>query len=688
MAVALRGALVAGPAGNPTTGGTLAIGATVAAGDWLELVFTSRDHTVGTAMPTVTDNDSGGNTWTVTALSTDRKHLRAVKRATSATASKTITIAGCVGSCSAVLAAWSGTFTGGDPTTNMLTETNASANETHASITPTNAGSMIRSAISNYANDNAVTSPSWATLGAATGSAEKLSTGGSDCATHTAYRAQVGGPAAVGAFTWAQADGTTYSSVWALRPAVPAVVEQTRFRFRNDDGNETGATWKAAENTDITLAADVLFRLRIGLQETGGNAWDGGDGPELKYSKNGGGWTSVGFGPLTEVAPAASANVTNAEVTTKQLSGTGTFESGEVDEDNGYIGGTASNLPASGNTEHEYVLTLVGTGVTGGDTIEFRLEEQFSAITAWPEIPMLTVGVGTQEVAPDPVAIPLVVPVPVVTRGALVNPAPVPVTLVVPVSTVTAGRIVSPIPATIPLVVPTPVVVATRLVSPSPVVVALAVPTPTVTVGALATPSPVAVVLSVPVPTVQVGRIVSPSPVPVMLVIPAPVASAGALVLPDPVAVVLAIPVPTVSAGGGGGSVTVTPDPVAVVLSVPVQLITAGSVVSPTPVTAQLVIPSPVVTAGARVVPDSVVIAMTVPVPAVIAGRVVSPAPVVAVLVVPVPVVTATGTYIYLLPLTAEMVQALGVTGAMLEDPLSSGTMIELAVTAEMEEIP
>lgn len=224
MAVALRGSLVAGPNGNPTTGGTLVIDAAVQSGDWLELVFTSRDHTAGTAMPTVTDNDSGGNTWTVTALSADRKHLRAVKRATDATASKTVTIAGCVGSCSAVLAAWSGTDPSGDPTTNLSTESNASGDETHAGFTPSVADSMIRSFITNYANDNAVTSPSWATLGAATGSAEKLSTGGSDCATHTAYRLQSGGPTGTGDFTWAQTNGTTYSTLWALKPDLTQTV--------------------------------------------------------------------------------------------------------------------------------------------------------------------------------------------------------------------------------------------------------------------------------------------------------------------------------------------------------------------------------------------------------------------------------------------------------------------------------
>jgi fibronectin-binding autotransporter adhesin len=216
MPVALRGAAVV-PSGNPTTGYTLTIPSAVVAGDWLELPFTSRDHNAVTALPTVTDNDTGGNTWTVTALSLDRKALIARKRATSGTASKSITVAGCVGSATGVLKCWSGTDTAASPVTNEVVETNLSTDETHAGFTPSNADSMICAAIFNTANDNAVTSLAFATLGATT-MTEKLSTGGSDCATAFGHALQSGGPAATGNLTWAQTDGATYSATWALKP--------------------------------------------------------------------------------------------------------------------------------------------------------------------------------------------------------------------------------------------------------------------------------------------------------------------------------------------------------------------------------------------------------------------------------------------------------------------------------------
>ena len=46
-------------------------------------------------------------------------------------------------------------------------------------------------------------------------------------------------------------------------------IEQEGFRFRNDDGSETTATWKANQDVNITLAANTAFRLRFLLKATG-----------------------------------------------------------------------------------------------------------------------------------------------------------------------------------------------------------------------------------------------------------------------------------------------------------------------------------------------------------------------------------------------------------------------------------
>lgn len=222
MAVALRGAAVV-PTGTPTTTFAIFIPASVLADDVLFIAVTSRDSTAGSANVTCIDNDTGGNAWAVVTNSADKKSWLFWKRATSATAGKTITVGSCVGSCSGVLKCFSGAITTGNPYTNVSLEANASANETHAGFTPANADSMLCLSVHNYANDNAVTVVATVNHGAMTNN-EFLSTGGSDCATAFAHDLATGSTA-TGNITWAQTNGVTYSIAWAIRP--PAGVGYT-----------------------------------------------------------------------------------------------------------------------------------------------------------------------------------------------------------------------------------------------------------------------------------------------------------------------------------------------------------------------------------------------------------------------------------------------------------------------------
>ena len=50
-------------------------------------------------------------------------------------------------------------------------------------------------------------------------------------------------------------------------PASPTL-DQTHYRFRNDDGSETTATWAAAEDTPISLAKNTPVRLRVEIGAT------------------------------------------------------------------------------------------------------------------------------------------------------------------------------------------------------------------------------------------------------------------------------------------------------------------------------------------------------------------------------------------------------------------------------------
>lgn len=78
----------------------------------------------------------------------------------------------------------------------------------------------------------------------------------------------------------------------ALRPAVAAAtLDQERFRWRNDDGSETTATWAAAEGADITVAALTPKRLRVQIAATGDPA---AKSFKLQYRKVGDGtWRDI-----------------------------------------------------------------------------------------------------------------------------------------------------------------------------------------------------------------------------------------------------------------------------------------------------------------------------------------------------------------------------------------------------------
>lgn len=45
--------------------------------------------------------------------------------------------------------------------------------------------------------------------------------------------------------------------------APPDPLDQEGYRWRNDDGSETTATWKVAQDTNVTLALDANARLRF-----------------------------------------------------------------------------------------------------------------------------------------------------------------------------------------------------------------------------------------------------------------------------------------------------------------------------------------------------------------------------------------------------------------------------------------
>jgi len=191
--------------------------------------------------------------------------------------------------------------------------------------------------------------------------------------------------------------------------------DQVGFRGRNDDGNEATATWKAAENANWSQAVDVNFRIRFAVQETADGNVGLNTALQLQRRLNAGAWENVELATGTAVRVFDSPNVLNNQQLTRQLtSGTGTYQPGGFDENNGQAPVGAPTL--TGNFDHlevtevEYSLRLMSADVINGDIIEFRLVDNVGngPIDAYTQTPVITVIEAGEEasveilVAADP----------------------------------------------------------------------------------------------------------------------------------------------------------------------------------------------------------------------------------------------------------------------------------------------
>jgi hypothetical protein len=163
---------------------------------------------------------------------------------------------------------------------------------------------------------------------------------------------------------------------------------QISFRLRNDDGNETTATWKANQDTNATIRPGGKFRARFRIDETAGNAWTSVTW-NLRYSLNGGAYTAVSA--TTPVQFAASSNFADGDDTTTQLTGgTGTF----VTNNNGMketTGGAVNSGTGGQLFETEWALTIDAAQVANANTLGLRIYNGTSAIATYTQTPTITV---------------------------------------------------------------------------------------------------------------------------------------------------------------------------------------------------------------------------------------------------------------------------------------------------------
>ncbi|MFA6057120.1 MAG: PKD domain-containing protein [Taibaiella sp.] len=180
-------------------------------------------------------------------------------------------------------------------------------------------------------------------------------------------------------------------NLYAIFPT-PAI-NQTKYRWRNDDGSETTATWRAAENTAITIADTAsILRARIELQNNSGAVYDIDE--SLEYSSNGGTtWTVITNAPTNAFIYQSSANVADGDATTNQIStGTaGTFVAGRIIS---AIPSATSMVISSGEkTEFEWVIKPTAN-LLPMTTYTFRSSGQGSTPLNYPTITTTCVNVS------------------------------------------------------------------------------------------------------------------------------------------------------------------------------------------------------------------------------------------------------------------------------------------------------
>lgn len=163
---------------------------------------------------------------------------------------------------------------------------------------------------------------------------------------------------------------------------------QVTFRIRNDNGNETTATWRQTQGTDDTLQVNTNYRIRFLIDETAARAWTNKVW-NLYYSHNSGSYTAVGASQPVNYS--ASGNFAQGDDCTSQLTGgSGAF----LTDNNGMCESSgATNSGAAGNYfEVEYCIQIDSTLVAHNDTIVLRVYDGTAAIATYTDSPTIMVS--------------------------------------------------------------------------------------------------------------------------------------------------------------------------------------------------------------------------------------------------------------------------------------------------------
>jgi len=165
-------------------------------------------------------------------------------------------------------------------------------------------------------------------------------------------------------------------------------LNQVGYRFRNDNGSETSATWAANQNTAFnpTITGDYQFRLRFEINEVGAAA--GNASFQVQHNINGAGWATADL-TTNGVRLVDSPNVTDGTATTGQLTaGTGTFRAGQFRDT---VTPAAVTYSGSDHSEVEFSIMLHYGFLNTGDVITFRLLDSGGLLATYTVTPQMTI---------------------------------------------------------------------------------------------------------------------------------------------------------------------------------------------------------------------------------------------------------------------------------------------------------
>jgi hypothetical protein len=178
---------------------------------------------------------------------------------------------------------------------------------------------------------------------------------------------------------------TFYSNIFAF-------ISQGNWRWRNDDGTETTAGWKAGQNAQPTLAiTGETWRLRMEFYNTAGATVGVIDTLQYALSTSGP-WTNIDTiaGSKPFVIAAISSFVVQAEPTSEQLTGMAlTFSQGKMMVDSMLLANYS--LPDQRRTEFEWAIRST-SNIIPNTTYYFRQWGTTANVTsAYPSL--ITAGV-------------------------------------------------------------------------------------------------------------------------------------------------------------------------------------------------------------------------------------------------------------------------------------------------------